>query len=272
MILMYINQFIEYLSDKFGFCYAYAGDFGNDDSDIRILMKKNDDNDDVVLKKAKSGSSNKEKKSDSNEKSSKVEDKKTDTETVQTVDENVKPPLDEVLLNKGNEDKIETVDSAIKSDSDKIIMSAKTAKMENKHKNHGIDKFLSPVRLFKRVDKEYLHNTFGRVVTAKTSFYGKPFKVHIIAKDIVRYNAKLISEKLRIANTKYCLEVKKLIDSCMANARYFGIDESKMCIKSLYVGRGKYLKRREFKGRGRTGVIWRPFSNVEIKLQEVNFG
>lgn len=126
--------------------------------------------------------------------------------------------------------------------------------------------------IFKRVDKKVLYANFGKIVTAKTAFNGKPFKVHILAKDIVRYNAKLISEKLRIVNTKHCLAIKKLIDSCMANARFFGIDDSKLCIRSINVGYGQRPRRIEFKAKGKTGIQRPARSKVEIKLQEVNFG
>lgn len=126
--------------------------------------------------------------------------------------------------------------------------------------------------IFKRVDKKALYNNFSRIISAKTAFNGKPFKVHILAKDIVRYNAKLITEKLRVINTKHCLAIKKLIDSCMANARFFGIDDSKLCIRSINVGSGQRPRRIEFKGRRRTGMQRPARSKVEIKLQEVNFG
>lgn len=136
----------------------------------------------------------------------------------------------------------------------------------------SLSKKSKPFSVFKRIERSTLYSQFGRIVTAKTDVNGKPFKIQMLAKDIVRYNAKFISEKLRIANTKYCLVVKKLIDSCMANARFFGIDDSKLCIRNIEVGPGQRPRRVEFKGRGRTGMQRLSRAKVLVRLQEVQFG
>jgi len=125
--------------------------------------------------------------------------------------------------------------------------------------------------IFKRLDSKSF-NESQKFAKAKVSFYGKPFKVEILSKDIVRYNAALISKKLEMTNSKYSTVMKKLVDSCVANGIQKGMKKEDMYIKTISVGRGAYLKRREFKGRGRSGMVTRSFSNVVLEIQEVNSG
>ena len=122
--------------------------------------------------------------------------------------------------------------------------------------------------IFKRIDSEHF-NSSHKTATAKVSFYGKPFKVQILSKGIVRYNAGLVSKQLELKNGKYAIVIKKLIDSCIANGIQKGLNPEKMYIKTLSVARGKYLKRIEFKGRGRRGTVWRAHSNANVEIEEV---
>lgn len=125
--------------------------------------------------------------------------------------------------------------------------------------------------IFKRIDSALLHGEHG-VAQASTSMHGKLFQLQMIAKEIVRFNAVLTSRQLEFRSGKYATSLKKLIDSCIANAKQKGLDAQKLYIQSIMLGRGAYLKRRECKGRGRSGAIWRPHTNIYLKLKEVNFG
>jgi len=63
--------------------------------------------------------------------------------------------------------------------------------------------------------------------------------------------------------------MKDLLRSAAANASQKGID-SDLIIEEILVGRGKYLKRIEFKGRGRVGSKWRPHSNLTVILKNAS--
>ncbi len=108
----------------------------------------------------------------------------------------------------------------------------------------------------------------SRIVKASVMFHGKPYIAEIYAKALKGCNADLACAKLRIKNGKYAIVLEKLIKSCIANAGQKGLNKSSMFIHTMSTGRGKYLKRREFKGRGRTGVISIPYAYVALSLIE----
>ena len=122
----------------------------------------------------------------------------------------------------------------------------------------------------RRLKPEYFTENKLNMATARLQFYGKPFMMEIMSKDIVRYNAHVISRRLAMKGGKYATAMRKLIESAIANGLQKGLNHDNMFIKSLSVGRGSYLKRRECKSRGRSAPIWRPYSNVLLELQEVD--
>lgn len=130
---------------------------------------------------------------------------------------------------------------------------------------------MSKVSMFKRIEDKLLlteDNTFQ----VKGKYYGKMLKFKLMGRAIRGYNANLVYEQLGHKGGKYATIVQKLIGSCIANANYNGLDKSRLYVKSLSVGPGTYLKRREFKGRGRSGAIWRPYSNIVLQLKGVELG
>ena len=60
--------------------------------------------------------------------------------------------------------------------------------------------------------------------------------------------------------------MRKLLSSALSNANDKGIEGS-LTINEILVGRGKYLKRIEFKGRGRVGSKWRAHTNLRVILK-----
>lgn len=136
--------------------------------------------------------------------------------------------------------------------------------------------------IYKRLDGKHLidspsgsnHNldANSKVVTCRTKFYGKPKLFKILSRQIVRYRADFVSKQLEIKSGKYCNLMRNAIESGMHNAEYRGLSREKMYIKSISIGRGTYLKRRQFKGHGRSGVLRRPYANLLIELKEVSVG
>ena len=113
--------------------------------------------------------------------------------------------------------------------------------------------------------------TNSAVCSAQAKCYGKMLKFKLMGRSIVMRNALLVSEQLKLKGGKYSTILEKLIRSCIANGVQIGLNSTRLYIKSFYVGPGTYLKRREFKGRGRSGQVWRAHSRLFIQLQQVDF-
>jgi hypothetical protein len=104
------------------------------------------------------------------------------------------------------------------------------------------------VSIFSRLDSD-LFVSDENVVRVKGAYYGKMLKFKLMGRSICRYNASLIVEQLKHNNGKYCNMMRKLIHSCIANGTERGFRANNLYIRSISVGPGTYLKRREFKGR-----------------------
>ncbi len=103
------------------------------------------------------------------------------------------------------------------------------------------------------------------IIAKSNKIYGKPFCFQMLARSLSGMNAYKAASTLDHMPGKYAMVLKKVINSAISNAMDKGI-ESSMKISEIVVGRGKYLKRIEFKGRGRVGTKYRPFSNIRVVL------
>ncbi len=106
------------------------------------------------------------------------------------------------------------------------------------------------------------------IIAKSNKIYGKPFCFQMLARSLSGMDAYKASSTLDHVSGKYALALKKVIDSAIANAINKGIQNS-MIVNEIVVGRGKYLKRIEFKGRGRIGSKYRPFSNLRVVLSSM---
>lgn len=125
----------------------------------------------------------------------------------------------------------------------------------------------------RKVDFKKLHNQLKVVKAKLDDFRGKTFEFEMLARPMIGWQASFVMEQLKYMPGKHAFALNKLIKSGIAN----GVNNEKMSpdsiyIKTISVSRGKYLKRIEFKGRGRTGRIWKPSANVLLELQEVELG
>jgi ribosomal protein L22 len=125
--------------------------------------------------------------------------------------------------------------------------------------------------IFKRIDDLVL-NSPDDVFRVKGKYYGKPLFFKLMGRAIRGYNATLVSEQLKHKGGKYANLMQRLIASGINNAINSGFVRDRIYIRTLSVGPGTYLKRREFKGRGRSGAIWRPHAKVTLELKGVSVG
>lgn len=112
----------------------------------------------------------------------------------------------------------------------------------------------------------------NKVITSRLKMRGKPYEMQILAKSINKNKVSLSAAQLEMRGTKYSIAMAKLLKSAIFNAQNNGFDTNKLVITNLSVGRGEFLKRRKFKGRGRTELICKPHANVFLKMEEVDNG
>lgn len=103
-------------------------------------------------------------------------------------------------------------------------------------------------------------------------FRASPWKVNMILKSIRGKPAIKISNQLKFMVSPNCEAIRKLILSAVSNASSASLDPNSLIISEASVGRGAFLKRIHFKGRGRTGKVTRPSCNIKVVLKEVNNG
>jgi large subunit ribosomal protein L22 len=97
-----------------------------------------------------------------------------------------------------------------------------------------------------------------------------PQKLNLVAqlirrKPVARALADLTFSKKRIA-----VDVKKTLQSAIANAENnHNLDVDALVVAEAYVGKSLVLKRGHPRARGRYGKIQKPFSQITIKVRQV---
>jgi large subunit ribosomal protein L22 len=97
-----------------------------------------------------------------------------------------------------------------------------------------------------------------------------PQKLNLVAamirgKKVERALAELTFSKRRIA-----VDVKKTLESAIANAENnHSLDVDELVVAEAYVGKNLVLKRGRPRARGRFGRIQKPFSQLTIKVRQV---
>jgi large subunit ribosomal protein L22 len=97
-----------------------------------------------------------------------------------------------------------------------------------------------------------------------------PQKLNLVAalirgKKVDKALADLTFSKKRIA-----IDVKKCLQSAIANAENnHGLDVDELVVAEAYVGKNLIMKRGRPRARGRFGKIMKPFSEITIKVRQV---
>lgn len=96
-----------------------------------------------------------------------------------------------------------------------------------------------------------------------------PQKLNLLAQMIrgqhaLKAMAVLLHSKKRIA-----IDVRKTLQSAVANAQNNqGLQPNKLVVKEAFVGSSIRLRRFMPRGRGRSGMIYKPFSHLTIVVRE----
>ncbi len=97
-----------------------------------------------------------------------------------------------------------------------------------------------------------------------------PQKLNLVAglirnKSVGKALADLTFSKRRVA-----VDVKKTLQSAIANAENnHGLDVDELIVAEAYVGKNLVLKRGRPRGRGKFGKLLKPFSQITIKVRQV---
>ena len=96
-----------------------------------------------------------------------------------------------------------------------------------------------------------------------------PRKINILLKNIRGKKADLAIRDLSFARQRIALEIKKTVQSAIANAEnnnQYDIDN--LYVKEAYVGKSIVLKRFRARAKGRASAIKKPYTNLTIILSE----
>ena len=94
-------------------------------------------------------------------------------------------------------------------------------------------------------------------------------KIGLILRGIVGKKVEKALRDLTFANQRICREIKKTIQSAIANAENnFQYDIDNLFIKEAYCGKSIVMKRFRPRAKGRASPIKKPYSNVTIILSD----
>jgi large subunit ribosomal protein L22 len=97
-----------------------------------------------------------------------------------------------------------------------------------------------------------------------------PQKLNLVAQLIRGKSVEQAINILNFSSKRVSLDVKKTLMSAVANAENNnGMDVDRLVVTEAWVGKNLVLKRGRPRGRGRFGRILKPFSQISVKLSEV---
>ncbi|MBY8978247.1 50S ribosomal protein L22 [Rhodobacteraceae bacterium NNCM2] len=97
-----------------------------------------------------------------------------------------------------------------------------------------------------------------------------PQKLNLVAAMIRGKPADKALNMLTFSNKRVAQDVKKTLQSAIANAENnHGLDVDELVVAEAWVGKNMVLKRGRPRARGRFGRIMKPFSQLTIKVRQV---
>ena len=97
-----------------------------------------------------------------------------------------------------------------------------------------------------------------------------PQKLNLVAAMIRGKKVEKALTDLTFSNKRIAQDVKKCLQSAIANAENnHGLDVDELIVAEAYVGKNLVLKRGRPRGRGKFGRLLKPFSQITIKVRQV---
>jgi len=97
-----------------------------------------------------------------------------------------------------------------------------------------------------------------------------PQKLNLVSKMIRNKPVNVALAQLKFSRKRIALDVKKCLESAVANAENnHDLDIEELIVSEAFVGKSLVLKRGRPRARGRYGKILKPFSQLTIKVRQV---
>mgnify|MGYP000580065878 CR=1 FL=1 len=97
-----------------------------------------------------------------------------------------------------------------------------------------------------------------------------PQKLNLVAAMIRGKKVDRALNDLTFSNKRIAIDVKKCLQSAIANAENnHNLDVDELVVAEAYVGKNLVMKRGRPRARGRFGRIMKPFSELTIKVRQV---
>jgi large subunit ribosomal protein L22 len=120
----------------------------------------------------------------------------------------------------------------------------------------------------KRARERTLSDTEAKAVARMLRV--SPQKLNLVAQLIRGKKVATALADLQFSNKRIAREVKKCLESAIANAENnHELDVDDLIVSQAHVGKALVLKRFTPRGRGRMGRIFKPFSNLTIVVRQV---
>jgi large subunit ribosomal protein L22 len=96
-----------------------------------------------------------------------------------------------------------------------------------------------------------------------------PRKLNLVAQLIRGKKVSTALADLEFSRKRIAQDVRKCLESAIANAENnHDLDIDELVVSQAYVGKSIVMKRIQFHGRGRTGRVTKPFSNITIIVRQ----
>ena len=97
-----------------------------------------------------------------------------------------------------------------------------------------------------------------------------PQKLNLVAGLIRGKKVNTALADLEFSHKRIAIDVRKCVMSAVANAENnHGLDVDDLVVAEAYVGKNLVMKRFHARGRGRSGKIMKPFSQITVVVREV---
>ena len=97
-----------------------------------------------------------------------------------------------------------------------------------------------------------------------------PQKLNLVSKMIRNKPVNVALAQLKFSRKRIALDVKKCLESAVANAENnHDLDIEELIVSEAFVGKNLVLKRGRPRARGRYGKILKPFSQLTIKVRQI---
>ena len=103
-----------------------------------------------------------------------------------------------------------------------------------------------------------------------TTIRGSAQKLNLVAQLIRGRKASAALADLQFSRKRIAVDVKKCLESAIANAENnHDLDVDDLVVAEAHVGNGIVMKRFAPRGRGRSGRVFKPFSQLTIVVRQV---